>query len=296
LGSAPTLVFCAGAVKAGTSWFNDYLRRHPECHLRSVKELHYFDFLEGGFKGRLRKLDREIAENRVALSEPKPKFALWKHQQLTDKLQLRGVLSAAPEDQIAAYMAYLTEGAAGKRLVADMTPEYGLLPVAGLQRLAGLLPDVRFIFIMREPVARLWSHVRMLVRRMELAEAEFAPACEVKLAEVFAGSARDVTSRSDYRAIYQRLIEGVPEAQRKVVFYEQLISEPGIRDMTGFLGLSYVPPEVERRVHEGVAVVMTADQRTRAAAWLRGQYEFVAETFGLPAEWQPGFGALRGVA
>ncbi len=295
MGGAPTLLFCAGAVKAGTSWVNDYLRRHPECHLRSVKELHYFDFLEGGFKGRIRKLDREIAAHAVDLSLPKPKFAAWKRAQMADKQQLRAIMHAAG-DQTGAYLGYLTEGAAGKRLVADMTPEYGLLPVAGLQRLAGLLPDVRFIFIMREPVARLWSHVRMLVRRAEVAEAGFAQACEAKLAGVFAGAARDVTLRSDYRAIYRRLIEGVPEAQRKVVFYEQLISEAGIRDMTGFLGLSYVPPEVERRVHEGVAVAMTADQRLRAAAWLRGQYEFVAETFGLPAEWQQGFGALRGVA
>ena len=42
MGDQPTLLFCVGATKAGTSWLFDYLKHHPECHLRSVKELQYF--------------------------------------------------------------------------------------------------------------------------------------------------------------------------------------------------------------------------------------------------------------
>ena len=296
MASAPTLLFCAGAVKAGTSWFTDYLRRHPECHLRSVKELHYFDLLEAGsFGGRIRKLGREIAAHEAELVQAAPQSHGWRQRQLADKRQLQAVLSAEG-DQTGEYLEYLTAGAGGKRLVADMTPEYGLLPVAALRRLGGLLPDVRFVLILRDPVTRLWSHIRMLVRRMALPEAAFGAACEAKLAEVCAGGAEDVTRRSDYRGIYQRLAEAVPEARRKVVFYEQMISEAGIREMTGFLGLAYAPPDLARRVHEGVAVAISDAQAARAAAWLTGQYAFVAETFGMPPEWQAGAGGLRGVA
>ena len=39
----PTVLICVGATKAGTSWLYDHLRVHPDCHLRSIKELHYFD-------------------------------------------------------------------------------------------------------------------------------------------------------------------------------------------------------------------------------------------------------------
>ena len=42
----PTLMFCIGATKAGTSWLHRYISNHPESHMRGIKELHYFDALE----------------------------------------------------------------------------------------------------------------------------------------------------------------------------------------------------------------------------------------------------------
>ena len=41
--SDPALLYCVGATKAGTSWFYRTLHAHPECHLRAVKEAHYWD-------------------------------------------------------------------------------------------------------------------------------------------------------------------------------------------------------------------------------------------------------------
>ena len=35
----PTVLFCVGAAKAGTSWFHSYLENHPDCHMRGIKEL-----------------------------------------------------------------------------------------------------------------------------------------------------------------------------------------------------------------------------------------------------------------
>jgi hypothetical protein len=45
------LVYCIGATKAGTGWVYQYLRAHPECHMRTLKELHFFDTLEFGLTG-----------------------------------------------------------------------------------------------------------------------------------------------------------------------------------------------------------------------------------------------------
>ena len=41
------VLLCIGAAKAGTDWLHRQLSMHPECHLRSIKELHYFDALDG---------------------------------------------------------------------------------------------------------------------------------------------------------------------------------------------------------------------------------------------------------
>ena len=38
-----TMAICVGATKAGTSFLYEHLAAHPQCHFRTIKELHYFD-------------------------------------------------------------------------------------------------------------------------------------------------------------------------------------------------------------------------------------------------------------
>lgn len=46
----------------------------------------------------------------------------------------------------------------------DVTPTYGLINEKGVSRVKDLLPDVKLIFILREPVERAWSQYRMKIR------------------------------------------------------------------------------------------------------------------------------------
>ncbi len=65
----------------------------------------------------------------------------------------------------AAYLDYLGAGQ-GAAVVGDITPAYGLLSVERLRAMAAL-GETRFLYILRDPVARLWSHVRMIAGRRE---------------------------------------------------------------------------------------------------------------------------------
>ena len=282
----PTLLFCAGAVKAGTSWLYDYLRDHPETHFRTIKEMQYFDRLaKGTLRGRIRKLDEEIARLEREIEGGKARFLPWTLRQIADRQDYRQLLQSGQEPT-ARYLRYLTEGAGDKRVAGEFTPEYGLLPVGKMQAINDLAPDVRWLLVLRDPVSRLWSHVRMLVRRMKPAPEAFAGACVVKFDEVLAGQAQDVTERGDYAAIHGRLTQAVAPEKRLVMFYEHLISSAGISQVTGFLGLSAHPAPLDKVVHGGVDVEMPMALRARARDWLRPQYAFVAATFGLPAEWE----------
>ncbi len=288
----PTLLFCAGAVKAGTSWLYEYLRDHPETYFRTIKEMQYFDRLaERSLGGRIRKLDQEIAGFEAELEDGRAKWVPWVLRQIGDRAEYRQVLQSGPEPT-AGYLRYLTAGAGDKRLAGEMTPEYGLLPVEKMRAMNALAPDVRWVFLMRDPVSRLWSHVRMLVRRKKPPAAGFAAACEAKFDEVLAGRAVDVSERGDYVAIHGRLVQAVAPEKRLVTFYEHLMSPEGIDRVTGFLGLSNHPARADRLVHPGIAAEMPEALRQRARDWLRPQYDFVAATFGLPAEWQS-FGDLQ---
>ena len=280
------MMFCAGAVKAGTTWLYEYLREHPETYLRTIKETQYFDRLEArSLQGRVKRLDKEIAAFEAELETGRAKWPAWVLRQIGDRAEYRKVLTSAPTPT-KAYLRYLTAGAEGKRLVGEMTPEYGLLPVETMREVSAVMPDVRWIFVMRDPVSRLWSHVRMLVRRTKPAAEAFAGACAVKFDEVLAGKSEDVTVRGDYAGIYGRLSQAMAADKRLAIFYEQMMTPQGVARVTDFLGLTYHPAPLDKMVHEGVEVEMPESLRERARDWLRPQYAFVAQTFGLPPEWE----------
>lgn len=49
---------------------------------------------------------------------------------------------------------------ASGRLKGDVTPNYALLPGSTIDLIHGLRPEIKLIFLMRDPVERAWSHAR----------------------------------------------------------------------------------------------------------------------------------------
>ena len=91
-----TTLFCAGAVKAGTSWLYEYLRSHPETHLRSIKEMQFFNKLdEGALCGRVKRMEREIDGMERDIESGKARFPEWVLQQIADRVEYCRVLTAA---------------------------------------------------------------------------------------------------------------------------------------------------------------------------------------------------------
>ena len=81
----PTLLFCAGAVKAGTSWLYEYLRGHPETYLRSIKEMQFFNKLdEGALGARVQRMKKEIAGMEAELDSGNARFPVWVVQQIAE--------------------------------------------------------------------------------------------------------------------------------------------------------------------------------------------------------------------
>ncbi|MDB5657806.1 MAG: hypothetical protein JWS10_421 [Cypionkella sp.] len=72
-------------------------------------------------------------------------------------------------------------------------------------------------------------------------------------------------------------------------------SLPGIARLSAHLGLTPMPADLDRRVHEGKAMALPEALRARALLWLRPQYEYVAAMFpALPEAWSRNM--ERGVA
>ena len=286
----PTVLICIGATKAGTSWVHDYLSSHPQVSLRAIKEMHYFDALDLGFgwvannlrAGMARDLER-LAALPLDFSERRE----WLEQRVSDATDILDLLASGQVD-FDAYLSYLRKDAGEARVVGDVTPGYALLSEERLSEIAKMSPDVRVLFIMRDPVDRLWSHVRMIAKRQLKAGEDITKKARRILNRTMRhGENDDITARGDYPVIVEKLRRAVPEEKLCCTFAENLISETGVKDLCKFLGIDYVPAELEKRVHQGALIEMNDGQKQAAHDYLAPHYAYVEKTFGpLPARWQ----------
>lgn len=150
---------CIGAQKAGTSWLAQMLGQHPQVWIPPFKEVQYFNHLH-------------IPEHR--------RWIGWHYRNKPQEIRQRHItrkVDLAPE--LDAYLDAITSGkmfhnqwykrvfvpAPAHALPMDFTPEYSGLPDAGVQAVRDLLPRARVIYLIRHPVDRAVSQLRMNLRR-----------------------------------------------------------------------------------------------------------------------------------
>lgn len=290
--SEPVFLYCVGATKAGTSWFYRALHDHPDCALPPVKEAHYWDSFDPAQRDWQAGVFRQQAArfHADAVRERETGGRAWKAANLERQARALERLVAVIEGERGddcAYRDWLLDGAGG-RLVADMTPAYALLPVEMLQRMAAIGPRVLFVYLVRDPVARLWSHVRMVARRQLKAGEDISRKALGLMQRILKrGRPEHVLLRGDYPAAHARLRAAVPVQALRVEYSERLYTPEGQRDMAAFLGIGYHPADTSVRVHEGPKIALPPELASRAARFLADHYTWAERTLGpLPQAWQ----------
>ncbi|MGI9388697.1 MAG: sulfotransferase [Boseongicola sp.] len=279
------VLICVGAAKAGTSWLHSQLAEHPECHFRAIKELHYFSAFESGRSG------AELAKHRDIQAEMLDRFARSgmrptdeQAARLSDRANWLDVLETKREN-VRAYLRYLETGAGQAKVVGEMTPAYALLSEERLVRIARMAPDVRILYLMREPVDRLWSHIRMIAARRDGQGRVTARRCDKILNRVIEGDEDQIAKRSDYASALTKLLAAIPAGKLLIEVFEDMIAGDAFARICDFLGIARVEPN-RVPVHEGQPLDMTAAQRDTATAWLAPQYDAAAQVLGgLPDAW-----------
>jgi hypothetical protein len=187
---------------------------------------------------------------------------------------------------------------AGGRLAGDVSPSYASLPVGMIRRIRKQFPDLKLIFLMREPVARAWSHARHAHRFRELAFADAPPGPAT--AEQWRAVLADEWSllSGDYLGHLRRWSAVFPSEQMLVGFYEDIAARPDqlLRRAFRFLGvnadldLSAFP--LRERINPGGAGDLPPDLRDFLRGLLGPRTEelvaFLRDRFVLrpPPEWR----------
>ncbi len=293
--SDPTVLYCVGATKAGTTWLYRHLHEHPSCSLPAVKEAHYWDTFDPvaqanqirNFKKRLQAL-RTLREE--AVDRDRADGTIWRVNNADRRIQsMAKLIVTLGEDRSydTAYAAWLAGEAEDAKLVADITPNYATLPESTLNRMLNLSETTKFVYLMRDPIDRLWSHVRMQALRNATADENYeAKATHILWRVVKRKREPHIMERGDYPATVSKLRRVVPKERLLVGFTEELFTPDGLKKLSAFLGIDYVPAN-EQRAHVGEHAPMEEILRPRVAAFLQHQYDWVATNVGpLPARWQ----------
>jgi hypothetical protein len=148
-----------GAPRSGTSWLYERLAEHPDFQLPRAKELHYFD----------RSMDypspNKLANDSLAA---RIKQSSWRRGVRTsclrslknrDTAELAWMLKYYfPEKYDDQWYISLFNSMNGIR--GEITPAYMLLTDADIARIYSLFPNLKTVFLMRDPIERTWSSYR----------------------------------------------------------------------------------------------------------------------------------------
>lgn len=285
-----SIVFGLGATKSGTSWLYDYLRYHPDCGLSSIKELHFFDALDLDdiYEGHRALMVQNLRDQADALgAKGKAKAALDKSAS-AQRSELSVMARIIETGDLEAYHTFMARAGAGRKVIGDITPCYSLLSAERYRQMAEMGEGVRFIYLMRDPIDRLWSHVRMTAFRRSPTGKD-APRRAGKILErVFSNVEDHIGDRGDYKGTLARIDAALDPSQVFITTTESLFSQTKLDEICGFLQISPRIGNVGGIINQGQGITPTPEQVRAMADFLSPQYQAVQKRLGaMPAGWDP---------
>ncbi len=260
---AGTFILGVGAQKAGTTWLHRTLAAHPEVYMPRIKEMHFFDELYlSDFVGDL----------------PEKYYRGWLEKAPADTV-LRADLTARAEmaGDLDRYVAFFARRKGEARAIGEITPAYSMLNAAQFCAIRQRFPDTRPVFLLRDPVDRYWSAMRMAARGRGEGVAALA--------------ARNQRNPQHLRrGAYPETLDALEAAFGArgylTLFYEELFCPQALDTLCEFLGLSPMQADVSTRHNASPPEELPPALAAQIFAVLRPVYEGVAARLGrLPGRW-----------
>lgn len=256
---------CIGAQKAGTTWLHQKLARHPDIWLPALKEVHYFDavHLDDSFGANLDAARRDAAIRSI---QSTLKGNLTDAQKL---LRIRSIASIGMRELSDAWYGAIFQEAPAQAVCGEITPEYAMLPPEGIEHMIRLQPGIKIIFIMRDPIDRAWSALRMMKKRV---------GSEGSLPARDRPHGRKFLERADYAATIERFQRQISKTNFLELYFDDLVERPEalLQQVCAFLGVDFAAGKFKRldkRIHRGEPAVMESETYNRLRQELAPAYD-----------------------
>lgn len=132
------------------------------------------------------------------------------------------------------YSSYFELG--GLKVKGEITPAYSIIPLKRIRFIRLVMPDLKLIFFMRNPVDRAWSQALMNIVRNPKRNIG-----EVEDSEFFAHFKHDRSvMRGDYLTILDKWLSQFPPEQMYIGFFEDIVNSPKetLCEIFEYLGVS----------------------------------------------------------
>lgn len=250
-----TFVLGVGAQKAGTTWLHSYVASSANASMGFTKEYHIWD----------------------AVCSPLCKnYKLQKSQlsKLNTSNYLRYCMQEIPGFYEGFFNSLFNSGA---KITGDITPSYSVLTEADFHKIKNKIKltgaKVRCVFLMRDPVERCWSAVRMALRNQNKSDDE-----EQLLAQLY--SDEKFQFRTRYEVVCERLRNVFEEEELYFGFYETMFDDGELERISNFLS---IPANYEHRnKHVNVSPKgsqISIDLRQKIQSFYSKTYDYCFENF-----------------
>ena len=267
-----------GAQKAGTTWLHDYLVSRNNVDMGFIKEYHIFDTMTleecAGFR---RKLDASI------IRAAEQNYEQWRENPRVLRLEFLEY----PEKYFDYFAKLLDQD--GINYTGDITPSYSGLRQETLEYIRDEFAkrgiEVLPIFLMRDPVHRLRSSMKMRFRKMSK---NASARQEIAAMRKRCGEKGD-RIRSNYRGTVENL-DAVFGHKVYYGFYESLFCNESVFAICDFLDLERQPGVYNIRKNASPSEnVLSKKNMMSFVKYYQEQYDFCRERFGafkVDAFWQ----------
>jgi len=208
---------CIGAQKSGTTWLHNVLRRHPNVVLPYVKELSFWKL----------KNDKPLFSLTLSLDKKEAAAAIRRSKKALKEIikcnrPLWHIKYLFGRRTYAWYQDLLINRLLEKNtIVGEVCPQYALLNTETLNHIFSKLPNIKVIYIIRDPIERAWSTAAMQLYDSKLVDGEPTVG---QLAEIVKNE--DILSHSRYERVLMNWLSRLSIENLLILQYEDIFRCP----------------------------------------------------------------------
>ena len=269
--SEKVFILGLGAQKSGTTWLHRYIESSGEAAAQIMKEFHVWDVRQPNHVSLNSSYSTIISSFRSGVRNPLV-------------LSLRRLMQTFPSIY---YSYFRLQYLAGAKICSDITPSYCSLTSMEMARIAENFQrmgvDVRFVFLIRDPISRCVSAAKMQMREEgSNGSVDDVLRARFRSPEYEARTRYDLTIREMYKSTDPNSIY--------VGVFEDMFSFEELKRLSLFLGVRLDIEAADIRVNRTALAAPVSDELcSEVANYYAGVYEYCAERYDRVRGLWPGF-------